>query len=102
MDQLAITKLDVLDDSPTIKICTGYRLDGRVVAEPPSTIEAWGRCEPVYEEHPGWLADTAAATGVEELPRPAQAYLHRLADLLQTKISIVSVGSKREQAFRVG
>ncbi len=102
IDELAVTKLDVLDDSPTVKICTGYRLDGRVVAEPPSTIEAWGRCEPVYEEHSGWLADTAAATGVEELPRPARAYLRRLADLLQTKISIVSVGSRREQAFRVG
>jgi len=99
--EIAVTKLDVLDDSPTVKICTGYRLDGRTVTEPPATAEAWARCEPVYEEHPGWRTDTAAATTMDELPAAAQRYLHRLTELLQVKISIVSVGSKREQAFRL-
>ena len=99
--EIAVTKLDVLDDSPVVKICIGYRLDDRVVTEPPATVEAWLRCEPVYEEHPGWMMDTAAATALEDLPRPAQQYLHRLAEVLQTKISIVSVGSKRDQAFRM-
>jgi len=101
IDEIAVTKLDVLDDSPTVKICVGYRLDGRVATEPPGTIDAWTRCEPVYEEHPGWLTDTAASTGPEDLPPPAQAYLRRVAELLRTRISIVSVGSKRDQAFRM-
>ena len=100
--EIAVTKLDVLDDNPVVKICVGYRIGTRVVTEPPSTIEAWGRCEPVYEEHPGWLTDTAGASAVEDLPLPAQRYLRRLEDVLRAKISIVSVGSKREQAFRVG
>ena len=101
IDEIAVTKLDVLDDCPRVKICTAYRLDGRSMTEPPSTVEAWMRCQPVYEEHPGWLTDTASATTQEELPPQARAYLARVAEWLKTKISIVSVGSKREQAFRV-
>ena len=101
IDEIAVTKLDVLDNLPTVKICTGYRLEGRRLTEPPSAIDAWSRCEPIYEEHPGWQTDTASATGLEDLPRAARDYLARVAALLKTKISIVSVGSKREQAFRM-
>ncbi|MBI4227265.1 MAG: adenylosuccinate synthase [Candidatus Omnitrophica bacterium] len=99
--ELAVTKLDVLDDSATVKICVGYRLDGQALAAPPGTAEAWARCEPVYEEHPGWQADTASATTLDELPPAARRYLDRVAELVKTRISIVSVGSKREQAFRL-
>ena len=99
--EMAVTKLDVLDDLSTVRICVGYRLDNHVVTEPPSTVEAWNRCEPVYEERPGWLTDTAGATSLGDLPSAAQEYLRRLSELLQTKISLVSVGSKREQSFRM-
>ncbi|MBI4313333.1 MAG: adenylosuccinate synthase, partial [Candidatus Omnitrophica bacterium] len=101
IDEIAVTKLDVLDDSPAIKICTGYRLDGRIVQEPPMTAEAWNRCRPVYEEHPGWMKDTAAVTTLDDLPKAAQSYLKRLSRLVGAQISIVSVGSKREQAFHI-
>jgi len=57
--------------------------------------------EPVYEEHPGWLSDTGQVSCFEDLPVQAQRYLKRIEELLDVKVSLVSVGSKREQAFHV-
>jgi len=99
--EVAVTKLDVLDNSPRVKICTGYRLNGKLLEYPPSLIERWAQVEPVYEEHPGWLTDTTQVGCFEDLPPGARRYLKRLEELLKVKISIVSVGSKREQAFHV-
>jgi adenylosuccinate synthase len=101
INEIAVTKLDVLDDSPRIKICTSYRLGKTVYETPPANIDRWAQMEPVYEEHPGWLSDTSQAGSLEELPVPARRYLKRLEELLGVRISIVSVGSKREQAFHV-
>ena len=101
INQIAVTKLDVLDDCPTVKICTGYRLRGKTLETPPANIDHWSEVEPVYEEHPGWLSDTSQAGSLEELPAAARRYLKRLEELLGVRISIVSVGSKREQAFHV-
>ena len=101
INQIAVTKLDVLDDCPTVKICTGYRLQGKTLETPPANIDRWSQVEPVYEEHPGWLADTSQAGSLEELPVAARRYLKRLEELLRVRITIVSVGSKREQAFHV-
>ena len=99
--EIAVTKLDVLDDSPRVKVCTGYRLGGKILEAPPAAIDRWAQVEPVYEEHPGWLSDTSEVTAFEDLPVSARRYLERLERLLSVKISIVSVGSKREQAFHV-
>ena len=99
--EIAVTKLDVLDDSPRVRICTGYRLGGKVLEAPPAAIDRWTQIEPVYEEHPGWLMDTTQVSCFEDLPPQARRYLKRLEELLRVKISIVSVGSKREQAFHV-
>ena len=101
INEIAVTKLDVLDDSDKVKICTGYRLGGKILQTPPSDIDRWSQVEPVYEEHPGWLADTSQAGCLEDLPAQARKYLKRLEELLGVRISIVSVGSKREQAFHV-
>ena len=101
INEIAVTKLDVLDDSPRIKICTSYRLGKTVYETPPANIDRWSQMEPVYEEHPGWLMDTSQAGSFEELPAQARRYLKRLEELLGVRISIVSVGSKREQAFHV-
>ncbi len=98
---IAVTKLDVLDTSPRVKICTAYRLGGKPLTIPPAAIDRWAQVEPVYEEHPGWLVDTSQVSCFEDLPPQAQRYLKRLEELLAVKISIVSVGSKREQAFHV-
>ncbi len=99
--EIAVTKLDVLDSSPRARICTAYRHQGRLLTHPPADIDRWQEVEPVYEEHPGWLMDTSEVTSFEGLPPQARRYLKRLEELLKVKISIVSVGSKREQAFRV-
>ena len=99
--EIAVTKLDVLDDNPRVKICTAYRLGGKALEYPPAVIDRWPQIEPVYEEHPGWLSDTSQVGCFEDLPPGARRYLKRLEELLKVKISIVSVGSKREQAFHV-
>ena len=108
-DAIAVTKLDVLDEMETIQICTGYKdpADGgaggtRLIEEFPSDIELLWRCEPVYETLPGWGAETGEAGGFEELPANAQRYLKRLEALLGVPICLISTGSKREQAFKIG
>ncbi len=101
INEIAVTKLDVLDDSPRVRICTAYRLGGQKLESPPANIDRWSQIEPVYEEHPGWLTDTSQAGCFEDLPAQARRYLKRLEELLRVKITIVSVGSKREQAFHV-
>ena len=99
--EIAVTKLDVLDDSPRVKVCTAYRLGDKLLTHPPAAIDRWQEVEPVYEEHPGWLMDTSEVTSFEDLPPQARRYLKRLEEFLRVRISIISVGSKREQAFRV-
>jgi len=97
MKEVAVTKLDVLDECETIKICTGYKLDGEVTEDFPANIDALDRCEPIYEEHPGWLKDTGSAKNSWQLPKNARKYLNRLSKLIDTKISLVSVGCERKQ-----
>ena len=92
---LAITKLDVLDDLPELKICTGYRLDGETITRVPDTVDLT-RVEPVYETWPGWQTSTATRTW-EALPERARAYLNRLAELADVPIAYVSVGPERDQ-----
>ena len=101
-DSIAVTKLDVLDEMKTIKICVGYRNGNKTMTTFPSDTGLLSRCQPVYESLPGWQAETGRAGCFEELPAEAQRYLKRLAALLEVSISLVSTGSKREQAFSVG
>ena len=101
-DRIAVTKLDVLDEMPTIQICVGYRDGARRLEELPSNMAQLARCEPVYESHRGWMTDTSEVERFEELPPAAQAYLRRLEELLAVPICLISIGSKREQAFKVG
>jgi adenylosuccinate synthase len=100
-DFLAVTKLDVLDDQPTIKICTTYQCAGRERTTFPSDLNVLATCEPQYEEMPGWEHDTTGATSVDDLPRAARAYLDRMAELLDVPIGIVSVGNDRSQTILV-
>ena len=93
---LCLTKLDVLDGLPEIKICVGYRLDGKVQNTPPLLIDRFGECEPVYESVPGWSEPTAGATSYATLPKAAKAYLHRLEELAEVPIDIVSTGPSRD------
>jgi adenylosuccinate synthase len=93
---LCVTKLDVLDGVPEIKICVGYRLDGNVIDTLPMLIERFGDCEPVYETVPGWSAPTAGLTAFEALPKEARAYLKRIEQLAGVPIHIVSTGPSRD------
>lgn len=101
VDLLAVTKLDVLDDLDEIKICTAYRLNGEEITTFPADVEDLANVEPVYEVLPGWKADTTKAKCWNDLPENAQKYLLRMAELLDAKIGIVSIGPDRDQTFRI-
>ena len=95
--EIAVTKLDVLDTFPEVKICVGYRLpDGKVIDWVPDT-PLLERVEPVYETWPGWLAPTGEARRWEDLPENARRYLARIEELVGVPIRYVSVGPRREQ-----
>jgi adenylosuccinate synthase len=93
---LCVTKLDVLDGLREIKICVGYRLDGKVLDTPPLLIDRFGECEPVYESVAGWSAPTAGATAYSALPKEAKAYLERIEQLAGVPVHIVSTGPARD------
>lgn len=98
---LVITKLDVLDEMETIKICTAYRYDGGLLKAVPASIEVLKRCEPVYEECPGWVEGTRKARSFAELPERAQQYIKRLQELTGTRVAAISVGSDREETIMI-
>ena len=99
VDKVVITKLDVLDDLKTIKICTAYKYEGKLYQSIPGIPGFLDKCEPVYEEHPGWQQDTSQITSLELLPENARKYLQRINDLIGTDIMLVSVGKNRKQTF---
>jgi adenylosuccinate synthase len=92
---LCITKLDVLDGLPEIKVCTGYRLDGREIDILPLDADEIAECEPVYETLPGWSESTAGLTNWEQLPVNARRYLERTQVLIGAPIDMVSTGPDR-------
>ncbi len=99
LDSIAITKLDVLDTQENIRICTGYRYNGKVYEEYPSDIEILQNCQPLYEDHSGWQEDTTHITSYDELPLNARKYLRRLSELVKTPIAIITVGPERGQTI---
>jgi adenylosuccinate synthase len=97
--ELTITKLDVLNDFDKIKICVGYRVNGKVCQHVSPNIEMLERSEPVYEEVDGWKTEIDKAKKFSDLPRNAQRYLRRIEDLVQRKITLISVGSERNETI---
>lgn len=96
---MCITKLDVLDDLETIKICHSYELNGKTVEIPPIGAEAFDECVPVYEEHQGWKSTTLGVTKYDELPELARRYLDRLAELTGVPVAIISTGPDRNETI---
>ena len=94
---LCITKLDVLDELEQIKICVSYKLDGKELHAPPADSEALARCQPVYEQMPGWMTSTAGIESAEELPTAAHRYLERLQELVGAPVDIISTGPDRRE-----
>jgi adenylosuccinate synthase len=99
IDELAVTNLDGLDDVDPIRICVGYRLNGKRLDVPPCDAMQLENCEPIYEEMRGWKQSTSSAKKLSQLPLPARNYVKRLGQLTGAKISIVSVGPKRAQTI---
>ena len=99
LSSLGVTKLDVLDGLDTLRICTGYRIDGEVRDQPPMLPHRFSECEPVYETHPGWKEPTSGITEFARLPENARSYLARMEQLAGVPIDIVSTGPDRAETI---
>ncbi|MDO8964481.1 MAG: adenylosuccinate synthase [Coriobacteriia bacterium] len=99
LTDLVITKLDVLSELDTIKVCVAYEYEGRRFNELPSHQTAFHHAKPVYEELPGWRTDITGCRTFEELPKEARDYIAFLEDLAEVPVSIIAVGPSREQTI---
>jgi len=98
---IALTHLDVFDGFPSIKICTAYKFDGKILNSFPSDSSILERCQPVYEELPGWQGPISGIRSLNKLPSEARHYITRLKQLLSCPINFVSTGPEREQMIMV-
>ncbi len=101
IQEVAITKLDVLNDFDKVKICVGYRVNGKVLHHVPSNLKILESSEPIYEELDGWRKEVKGTKKISELPVQAQRYLKRIEELTHAKIAMVSVGSERNETIEV-
>lgn len=101
LTSLAVTKIDTLAGLEKVKMCVGYKFNDEVIDYFPASLEDLAKCEPIYEEFDGWDESVAEARSYEELHPNARKYLERIEELTQTRISIVSVGPRRDQTMRV-
>ena len=99
ISSLGVTKLDVLDGLDTIRICTGYRIDGEIRENPPLLPHRYAEVVPVYEALPGWSEPTAGLTEFARLPENARRYLSRMEELAGVPIDIVSTGADRAETI---
>ena len=96
---MCLTKLDVLDGLETLKLCTGYKLNGKIVDIFPVGAEEAAACEPIYEEMPGWKDVTVGVQSMAALPAAAQAYVRRIEELVGVPVDMVSTGPDREETI---
>jgi adenylosuccinate synthase len=96
---MCLTKLDVLDGLESLKLCTGYTIDGKSVDIFPVGAEEAARCVAVYEEMPGWSESTVGAQSMEALPVNARNYIKRIEELVGVPIDMVSTGPDREETI---
>jgi adenylosuccinate synthase len=99
LDALALTKLDVLDGLPEVRVCTGYRIGDRVLTEFPADLRLLAAAEPQYETLPGWSSPTRGVTVFDRLPHEAQRYVRRLEEVSGVPCAIVSTGSDRAETI---
>jgi len=101
LSDIALTHLDIYDGFPSIKICTSYKVDGQVLDSFPSNVATLAKCQPVYEELPGWREPTRGIRSFDQLPVEARRYIARLEELLSCPVSLIAVGPSREQVVSV-
>lgn len=99
LDNLAITRLDILDSFDELKICVGYTIDGKPVKGFPADLKKLAQCQPVYETMPGWKEDISGIREYNQLPAAARAYVERIAAVTGVPLGIVSVGPNRDQTI---
>jgi adenylosuccinate synthase len=100
MECAALTLLDVLDEFEHVPVAVAYEHQGARIDSLPADLEAFGRCQPVYEVFPGWRESISQVRRFEDLPVACRAYVDRMEKLLQCEIGLVSVGPDREQTLR--
>jgi adenylosuccinate synthase len=101
LTSFAVTKIDTLAGLDKIKVCVGYKFNNQVIDYFPASLEDLAKCEPIYEEFDGWDETVAEARSYEQLPDNAKKYLKRIEDFTGVKISIISVGPRRDQTMDV-
>ena len=98
---LVLTRLDILDGFETVRLCVGYRAGGEKIDRFPANTALLARCEPVYQELPGWGQPTAGATQLSQLPENARAYVRRIEELVGCRVQIISTGPSRDETIQV-
>ncbi|NOY89408.1 MAG: adenylosuccinate synthetase, partial [FCB group bacterium] len=101
IESIAITKLDVLDNLPEIKVCTAYEFNGEISKEVPLDLSQLNYVKPVYQTLPGWKTDTTGTTNFDDLPEKAKNYLNCIAQDLKVNIALVSTGAKRKETIKM-
>jgi len=96
---IALTKLDVLDGLPTLKICTGYTLDGVPIGYLPAGLKAQAALTPVYEEIEGWTQTTQGARSWKDLPANAVKYVRRIEELIGAPVALLSTSPQRDDTI---
>ncbi len=96
---LCVTKLDVMDGVSTLRLCVGYKVDGKIIDILPVGADALEGCEPVYEDMPGWSGSTVGVKRYEELPLEARNYLKRMAEICEVPVDMVSTGPDRDETI---
>ena len=99
IDELAVTNVDGLDSVRSIRVCSSYRFEGQTLRHVPSDAEVLARCEPVFEDFPGWETPTDGIRRWEDLPVNCRHYLLSIAQMTGARLSIVSVGPARDQTM---
>ena len=100
MDSFAVTKIDCLDDIPEIKLCTSYKVNGKIIKEMPADLDVYEKCEPVYKTFKGWRLDPAAKK-YSDLPANMRKYLEFIEKEINVPIEMVSIGPERESTILV-
>ena len=98
---IALTKLDVLDGFETLRICTGYELDGTTLDYLPTAADQQARCTPVYEDMPGWSQSTEGARSWADLPAEAIKYVRRVEELIGCPVALLSTSPERDDTILV-
>ena len=99
IDGIALTKLDVLDSFPEIKICTGYKLGGKTLDYLPAGLKDQQAIEPIYETLEGWMETTRGARSSKDLPAKAIKYVRRIEELIGCPAALVSTSPERDDVI---